>query len=180
MPKSEKLKKEPKKIKKLVEKKPEKVVEKVFEPVIAESQGEVIKKKQRYIEGIGRRKKATARVRIIPISADKSAESGNFLVNGKKYNEYFKDLAFQINCESSLKKLKSFNRFSVEVIVGGGGPSAQSEAVRHGLARALIIFDANYRKKLKKAGYLKRDPRMRERKKYGFRGARKRPQWGKR
>jgi len=181
MVKSEKIaKKEPKKIKKAIRKNFEIITENVLKPTIVKPQNEFVKKKQRYIEGIGRRKTAIARVRITPTSADKSAENGNFLVNGKKYTEYFKDLAFQINCEASLKKLKSFNRFSVNVKVKGGGLSAQSEAIRHGLARALIAFDPNYRKKLKRAGYLTRDSRMKERKKYGLKKARKSPQWAKR
>jgi len=82
--------------------------------------------------------------------------------------------------ESPLRKLKSLSRFKVTVKVKGGGLRGQADAVKHGISRTLVLFDANFRKKLKKGGYLKRDPRVKERRKYGLRKARKSPQWSKR
>jgi len=82
--------------------------------------------------------------------------------------------------ELPFTKLKSENRFNGTVKVSGGGIAGQAEAVRHGVSRALILFDVNFRKKLKKAGYLKRDPREKERRKFGLKKARKAPQWSKR
>ena len=79
-----------------------------------------------------------------------------------------------------LKKLKSTNRFKVTVVVHGGGKSGQAGAIKHGIARTLVDFDQNFRKKLKKSGYLTRDPRAKERRKYGLKKARKAPRWAKR
>jgi len=81
---------------------------------------------------------------------------------------------------SSLKKMKCLDQFKTQVLVKGGGISAQAEAVRHGTARALVLFNPDFKKRLKKAGYLTRDPRMRERKKFGLKRARRAPQWQKR
>jgi len=81
---------------------------------------------------------------------------------------------------ASLDKMKSLDRFKVTATVKGGGVNAQAEAVRHGIARALVVFNADYRKRLRKAGFLTRDPRMKERKKPGLRRARRAPQWSKR
>ncbi|MBU2264896.1 30S ribosomal protein S9, partial [Patescibacteria group bacterium] len=82
--------------------------------------------------------------------------------------------------EASLRRLKSLNRFEIVARVKGGGIRAQAEALRHGIARVLVDFNADFRKKLKKVGYLKRDPRAKERKKFGLRKARRAPQWAKR
>jgi len=79
-----------------------------------------------------------------------------------------------------MKKMRALDKFKVTVIVSGGGRSAQAEAVRHGTARALVDFNNNFKKRLRKVGYLTRDPRMRERKKFGLKRARKAPQWAKR
>jgi len=79
-----------------------------------------------------------------------------------------------------LAKTKTIGNFSVSVVVKGGGINAQAEAIRHGISRALVLYDEELRKKLKKAGFLKRDPRMKERKKSGLKKARKSPQWSKR
>jgi len=102
------------------------------------------------------------------------------IVNGKDYREYFSDKALWEIVESPLKKLKSTNRFKVTVVVHGGGKSGQAGAIKHGIARALVDFDQNFRKKLKKSGYLTRDPRAKERRKYGLKKARKAPRWAKR
>ncbi len=136
--------------------------------------------KKKYYEAVGRRKSAVARVRLFTSSPSQSAVEGNITVNGKSYKESFSTLEFQEIIESPLKRLKSLNRFRATVKVGGGGKRGQAEAIRHGIARTLVLFDNNFRKKLKKAGYLTRDPRKKERKKYGLKKARRRPQWSKR
>ena len=101
-------------------------------------------------------------------------------MNGKFYKEYFPTLDLQQTAEAALRKLKSLNRFEATVRVSGGGSKGQAEALRHGLARTLVEFNLDFRKKLKKAGYLKRDPRVKERRKYGLKKARRAPQWAKR
>mgnify|MGYP001583369044 CR=1 FL=1 len=131
-------------------------------------------KPDRYFEVIGRRKTAVARVRLFT-RGDKA-----FLINGKPYQEYFVLEEDQQIATSSMKKMKCLDKFRVSVIVRGGGHHAQAEAVRHGTARVLVDFNNNFRKRLRKAGFLTRDPRMRERKKFGLKRARKAPQWSKR
>jgi small subunit ribosomal protein S9 len=133
-----------------------------------------------YFEGIGRRKRAIARVRLFTCGPDQSVETGNFSVNDKNYKEYFPTITLQRLVEDPFIKLKSANRFTGTVKATGGGINAQAEAVRHGVSRALILFDINFRKKLKKSGFLKRDPREVERKKFGLKKARRAPQWSKR
>lgn len=137
------------------------------------------KKSKRYFEATGRRKSAVARVRLFTIKPFEEDE-GKVTVNGKFYKQYFTTLELQQIIEAALRKLKSLNRFEVVARVNGGGTKSQAEALRHGLARTLILFNIDFRKKLKKAGYLKRDPRVKERKKYGLKGARRAPQWAKR
>ena len=130
--------------------------------------------KDRYFEAVGRRKTAVARVRLFT-KGDKE-----FLVNDSSYQKYFPLPADQETATSSMKKMKCLDKFRVTVIVKGGGRHAQAEAVRHGTARVLVDFNNNFRKRLRKAGFLTRDPRMRERKKFGLKRARKSPQWSKR
>lgn len=137
------------------------------------------KKAKKYYEAVGRRKEAIARVRLFTIKPFEG-EEGKITVNGKFYKNYFTIAELQQAAEAPLKKLKSLNRFEVVAMVKGGGQRGQAEAVRHGLARTLLIFNADFRKKLKKAGYLKRDPRAKERRKYGLKKARRAPQWAKR
>lgn len=137
------------------------------------------KKSKRYFEATGRRKSAVARVRLFTIKPFEEDE-GKVTVNGKFYKQYFPTMELQQIIEGALRKLKSLNRFEVVAKVNGGGTKSQSEAIRHGLARTLILFNIDFRKKLKKAGYLKRDPRVKERKKYGLKSARRAPQWAKR
>jgi small subunit ribosomal protein S9 len=96
------------------------------------------------------------------------------------YREYFSNKMLQAIVESPLRKLKSVNRFKATAKVSGGGLSGQADAIKHGLSRALVLFDLNFRKKLKKAGFLTRDPRAKERRKYGLKKARKAPAWSKR
>ena len=135
---------------------------------------ELASKPDRYFEAVGRRKTAVARVRLFT-RGDKQ-----FLVNGKNYQEYFTLKGDQETSTSSMRKMKCLDKFKVTVVVKGGGRNAQAEAVRHGTARVLVDFNNNFRKRLRKAGYLTRDPRMRERKKFGLKRARKAPQWAKR
>lgn len=128
----------------------------------------------RYFEAVGKRKTAVARVRLF------TQGEKVFLVNEKPLNAYFSTLELQQTAGLSLRKMKCLDRFRVLVRVRGGGLSAQAEAIRHGIARALVLFNPNFRKRLKKSGYLTRDSRMRERKKFGLKRARRAPQWQKR
>ncbi len=134
-----------------------------------------IKTSDRYIEAIGRRKTASARVRITP------ASKMSYDINGKTIEQYFPTKELQSTAVESFTESKlSETKFKVTVVAKGGGISGQADAMRHGIARALIEYDANLRGKLKKAGLLKRDPRAKERRKFGFKKARKSPQWSKR
>jgi small subunit ribosomal protein S9 len=128
----------------------------------------------RYFEAIGRRKTAVARVRIF------AQGEKDFLVNGKPYKKYFSTIDLQQTADNALSKMKCLDRFKVVAQVKGGGLNAQAEAVRHGTARALVDFNADFRKRLRRVGYLTRDPRKRERKKFGLKRARRAPQWNKR
>lgn len=130
-------------------------------------------KPERYYEAVGRRKTATARIRLY-------TKGQGIVVNGKDYTEYFSTDLLQKLAESSLKKMKSLDRFKVIAKVMGGGLKSQAEAIRHGTARVLITFNEDFGKRLKRAGYLTRDPRMKERKKPGLKRARKGPRWSKR
>ncbi len=127
-----------------------------------------------YFEAVGRRKTAIARVRLY------NQGEKNIFVNDKLYSEYFPVLTHQKVVAASLERLKLLGRFRISVKVRGGGISAQAEAIRHGIARALVKFNPNFRKKLRKAGFLTRDSRMKERKKFGLRRARRAFQWRKR
>ena len=128
----------------------------------------------KYFEATGRRKTAVARVRLYT-KGDKGME-----VNKMDLAKYFPTKDLQATALASLDKMKSLDRFKVTAMVNGGGINAQAEAIRHGIARALVIFNPDYRKRLRKAGYLTRDPRMKERKKFGLKRARRAPQWSKR
>lgn len=164
MPKSKKttIKKEKKPKKPTEEKKIKKLT---LKPVV---------KPAHYFEAIGRRKTAVARVRLW------AKGSKEFLVNNKSYQEYFPSFELQQTVLVSLEKMKCLEKFKVSVKVRGGGLAAQAEAIRHGITRALVKFNPDFRKRLKKAGFLTRDPRMRERKKFGLKRARRAPQWSKR
>lgn len=131
-------------------------------------------KKEIYWEGVGRRKTAVARVRIY------EKKGGDFLVNEKKGQEYFQIPELFQTAISPLQKLDLLEKIKVSVKVKGGGVSSQAEAVRHGLARALVKYKEDLKSQLRKWGYLTRDPRMRERKKFGLKRARRAPQWSKR
>ena len=137
---------------------------------------------EKYFKSIGRRKESTAVVRLYtrkstdPVQDDRAL----IIVNDKDYTEYFTNKNLHAVVESPLKKLKSMNRFKATVKVSGGGSAGQAGAIRHGLTRSLVLFDGNFRKKLKKAGFLTRDPRAKERRKPGLKKARKAPRWAKR
>ncbi len=130
----------------------------------------------RYIEAIGRRKSAIARVRI----TENKGGKGSFVINGKTMNDYFSIRSLQVILEEALSKVKGAHKFTVTANVSGGGIHAQAEALRHGLSRALVTFEPSWRERLKKAGFLKRDSRAKERRKFGLKKARKAPQWSKR
>lgn len=136
--------------------------------------------KDQYIEAVGRRKTSTARVRI------KEATKNSFVVNDVDAKDYFKtEDERRLILDPMVKGLttdgeKTPLKFAVEVRVSGGGTHSQAEAIRHGLSRALVETDATLRTELKTLGFLKRDPRAKERRKFGLKKARKAPQWSKR
>jgi small subunit ribosomal protein S9 len=123
--------------------------------------------------GTGRRKTSVARVRLKP-------GSGKIVVNGRPFERYFLLETLRMTAVAPLVKTETAAKFDVQVSVQGGGPTGQAGAVRHGIARALLTFDINLRPMLKSNGFLTRDARMKERKKYGQPGARKRFQFSKR
>ncbi len=124
--------------------------------------------------GTGRRKKSIARVRLIPEG------SGKIVINGKSLDEYFDLDTLKLIVKQPLALTETENKFDIYANVIGGGISGQAGAVRHGIARAMILYDEKYKEEIKKAGFLTRDPRMKERKKYGLKKARKAPQFSKR
>ncbi len=126
-----------------------------------------------FYRGTGRRKESVARVRIYP-------GSGEFTVNGVSLDRYFPNRRYRIEVLSALVELELKDSFDVVVKVEGGGMSGQAGALKLGIARALVESDESLRADLKKGGYLTRDARMKERKKYGLKGARKKPQFSKR
>lgn len=124
--------------------------------------------------GTGRRKDAVARVRLIP------GGTGNLTVNGRPMEEYFPVKALQAAVLSPFVVSETTGKFDAVITVHGGGVAGQAGAVRHGIARSLNNYDISLRPALKKAGLLTRDPRVKERRKYGLKKARKRPQFSKR
>ena len=123
--------------------------------------------------GTGRRKKSIARVRLLP-------GSGNITVNKRDVEEYFGLETLKMIVRAPMVLTDTLTKFDVKVNVIGGGTTGQAGAIRHGIARALLIANPELRPALKKAGYLTRDPRMKERKKYGLKAARRAPQFSKR
>jgi small subunit ribosomal protein S9 len=123
--------------------------------------------------GTGRRKKSVARVRLVP-------GTGEITINGRNIDEYFGLETLKVVVRQPLELTKTVGKFDVLVNVQGGGFTGQAGAIRHGVARALLEVDEEYRALLKAAGYLTRDPRMKERKKYGLKAARRAPQFSKR
>jgi small subunit ribosomal protein S9 len=130
--------------------------------------------KEKYIEAIGRRKTSIARVRMTPSTKE------SFLINDKTIEEYFTTPQLKNTVVEALKKSEIAQKFKITVKTFGGGIKGQAESIRLGISRALVEFDETLRKGLKKNGFLKRDPRIKERKKFGLRKARKAPQWSKR
>ncbi len=122
---------------------------------------------------VGRRKESVARVRLIP-------GTGNIVVNNKSVLDYFKRETLKMIIEQPLEVTETLNKFDIYANVKGGGLTGQAGAMRLGIARALLKFDEDLRPVLKAGGFLTRDPRMKERKKYGLAGARKRFQFSKR
>jgi len=131
-------------------------------------------KDTQYIEATGRRKTSTARTRLTP------SKKLEIVVNGKPVEEYFPTEVLRARVAQPFAVEGLEQEFSVSVKVTGGGIASQSDAVRHGIARALTKYNEELRKPLKSEGYLKRDPRMKERRKFGLRKARRAPQWSKR
>jgi len=131
--------------------------------------------KTTYVEGLGRRKTSTARVRLTP------AKETEITVNGKALTDYFGNLSHQKDIMSVLETADAgIEHYTITAKVLGGGISSQAESIRLGIARALVKEKAERRSPLKASGFLKRDPRSVERKKFGLRKARKRPAWSKR
>ena len=128
---------------------------------------------QALYSGTGRRKTSVARVRVVP-------GDGKITVNGRDYTEYFPRPAYQTVVTAPLRALETQNRYDIVAKVEGGGPTGQAHALRHGIARALAEESQEARGELKVAGFLTRDARAVERKKYGLKKARKRPQFSKR
>lgn len=151
----------------------EKVGEKPEELVLAKEIF-TVDKEGKYWEAVGRRKTAVARVRLFT-RGDKE-----IIVNQKPFNKYFPTPELRQLASAALDKMKCLDKFRILVLAKGGGLNGQAEAMRHGISRALVIFNIDFRKRLKKAGFLTRDARMRERKKFGLKRARRAPQWQKR
>ncbi len=130
--------------------------------------------KTKYFEAVGRRKTAVARVRLFV------APKSSYEVNEKSLEEYFATKEMQQTVTDAITHGKAAEKFHITAKVSGGGISAQSEAMRHGISRALLVYDITIRGRLKKIGFLKRDARAKERRKFGLKKARKSPQWSKR
>jgi small subunit ribosomal protein S9 len=130
-------------------------------------------KEKNTLQAVGRRKCAVARVRITP-------GSGKVLINDRDIDDYFGRATSKMILRQPLDLTETTSRYDVHATVAGGGLSGQADAIQHGIARALLLLSPNFRPALKKAGYLTRDSRIKERKKYGQRGARARYQYSKR
>ena len=126
-----------------------------------------------YFYGTGRRKKSVARVRLYP-------GTGNITINGRTIDDYFGLETLKLIVNQPFGVTGTNGKFDIVANVNGGGISGQAGAIRHGVARALVAADANFRPALKAAGFMTRDPRMKERKKYGLKAARRAPQFSKR
>ncbi|MCM1577664.1 MAG: 30S ribosomal protein S9 [Ruminococcus sp.] len=129
--------------------------------------------KQQYFYGTGRRKSSVARVRVYP-------GSGKITINGRDIDDYFGLETLKLIVRQPLVLTETAEQFDIVCTVEGGGVSGQAGAIRHGVSRALLLFNPELRPALKKAGFLTRDPRMKERKKYGLKAARRAPQFSKR
>ena len=132
------------------------------------------KTKRPYLYGTGRRKSSVARVHLIP------NWTGAITINGRDIDDYFGLDTLKLIVRQPLVATNTLGKVDIEATVSGGGVSGQAGAVRHGIARALLLVDDSFRAILKDAGLLTRDPRMKERKKYGLKAARRAPQFSKR
>ena len=132
------------------------------------------KTKKPYMYGTGRRKSSVARVHLVPNG------TGAITVNGRDIDDYFGLETLKLIVRQPLVATNTLGKVDIEATVAGGGVSGQAGAIRHGIARALLLVDESFRPTLKAAGLLTRDPRMKERKKYGLKAARRAPQFSKR
>ena len=130
--------------------------------------------KKPYVYGTGRRKSSVARVHLFP------GGTGAITINGRDIDDYFGLETLKYIVRQPLAKTDMTSKVDINATVKGGGVTGQAGAIRHGIARALLLVDENFRPALKDAGFLTRDPRMKERKKYGLKGARRAPQFSKR
>ena len=130
--------------------------------------------KKTYLYGTGRRKSSVARVHLFPNG------TGAITINGRDIDDYFGLETLKLLVRQPLTTLDLLGKVDIEATVSGGGVTGQAGAIRHGVARALLQLDESYRPQLKAAGFLTRDPRMKERKKYGLKAARRAPQFSKR
>ena len=130
--------------------------------------------KKPYLYGTGRRKSSVARVHLFP------GGTGSITVNDRDIDDYFGLETLKFIVRQPLKTTDMISKFDIKATVKGGGVTGQAGAIRHGIARALLLVDETYRQPLKDAGFLTRDPRMKERKKYGLKAARRAPQFSKR
>lgn len=129
--------------------------------------------KLQYFYGTGRRKHSVARVKVYP-------GTGNITINNRSIDDYFGLETLKLITRQPLALTETMDKFDIVCTVTGGGVTGQAGAIRHGLSRALLLYSAELRPMLKKAGFLTRDPRMKERKKYGLKAARRAPQFSKR
>lgn len=130
--------------------------------------------KKPYMYGTGRRKSSVSRVHLYP------AGTGAITINGRDIDDYFGLETLKLIVRQPLNTTEMLGKVDIVATVTGGGVTGQAGAIRHGIARALLLVDENYRPALKAAGFLTRDPRMKERKKYGLKAARRAPQFSKR
>ena len=130
--------------------------------------------KKPYLYGTGRRKSSVARVHLF------QGGTGRITINGRDIDDYFGLDSLKLIVRQPLNTTGTLDKVDIEATVSGGGVTGQAGAIRHGIARALVLADANYRSVLKAEGFLTRDPRMKERKKYGLKAARRAPQFSKR
>ncbi len=129
--------------------------------------------KEKYCYGTGRRKHSVARVRMYK-------GTGNITINGRSIDDYFGLETLKLIVRQPLAVTETADKFDIVCTVAGGGVTGQAGAIRHGISRALLVFNPELRPALKKEGFLTRDPRMKERKKYGLKAARRAPQFSKR
>ena len=130
--------------------------------------------KKPYMYGTGRRKSSVARVHLFP------GGTGAITINGRDIDDYFGLETLKLIVRQPLNTTSTLGKVDIEATVSGGGVTGQAGAIRHGISRALLLVDESYRPLLKSAGFLTRDPRMKERKKYGLKAARRAPQFSKR